>query len=159
MRSPAFQDYLCDTIYLGGGTPSSLSENQLAEVMDNIRRRFHISDHPEITTTSPSLTPALWVTMRSANWSMSTTGATGASAVVAACAAGSVPALAAGSCAGGVQAASNTAQASDDGIRIRAFIARSKASRSFNGASGATSRTPGSGHRSSGGLGWHAPCR
>lgn len=49
MRSPAFQDYLCDTIYLGGGTPSSLSENQLAEVMDNIRRRFHISDHPEIT--------------------------------------------------------------------------------------------------------------
>lgn len=49
MRSPAFQDYLCDTIYLGGGTPSSLSENQLAEVMDNIRRRFHISEHPEIT--------------------------------------------------------------------------------------------------------------
>ena len=49
MRSPAFQDYLCDTIYLGGSTPSSLSENQLAEVMDNIRRRFHISDHPEIT--------------------------------------------------------------------------------------------------------------
>ena len=49
MRSPAFQDYLCDTIYLGGGTPSSLSENQLAGVMDNIRRRFHISEHPEIT--------------------------------------------------------------------------------------------------------------
>lgn len=34
MRSPDFKDRLCDTIYLGGGTPSSLTEKQLAAVME-----------------------------------------------------------------------------------------------------------------------------
>ncbi len=49
MRSPDFKDRLCDTIYLGGGTPSSLTENQLATVMENIRKYFHISPNAEIT--------------------------------------------------------------------------------------------------------------
>lgn len=49
MRSPDFKDRLCDTIYLGGGTPSSLTEKQLAAVMENIRKYFHISENAEIT--------------------------------------------------------------------------------------------------------------
>lgn len=49
MRSPDFKDRLCDTIYLGGGTPSSLTEKQLAAVMENIRKNFHISENAEIT--------------------------------------------------------------------------------------------------------------
>lgn len=32
MRSPSFKDYICDTVYLGGGTPSSLSQGQLVKV-------------------------------------------------------------------------------------------------------------------------------
>lgn len=49
MRSPLFKDRLVDTIYLGGGTPSSLTEDQLTELMEKVRQYFHISENPEIT--------------------------------------------------------------------------------------------------------------
>lgn len=49
MRSPDFKDRLVDTIYLGGGTPSSLTEGQLTELMEKVRQYFHISENPEIT--------------------------------------------------------------------------------------------------------------
>lgn len=49
MRSPAFAERTCDTLYLGGGTPSSLTEGQLQRVMEGARQYFHISDTAEIT--------------------------------------------------------------------------------------------------------------
>ena len=49
MRSPDFKDRLVDTIYLGGGTPSSLTEDQLTELMEKVRQYFRISENPEIT--------------------------------------------------------------------------------------------------------------
>lgn len=49
MRSPAFAERTCDTLYLGGGTPSSLTEDQLERVMEGVRQHFHISDTVEIT--------------------------------------------------------------------------------------------------------------
>lgn len=49
IRSPSFRDSVCDTVYLGGGTPSSLSEDQLGKIFDGLHRYFHISGDAEIT--------------------------------------------------------------------------------------------------------------
>ena len=49
LRSPDFSGRICDTVYLGGGTPSSLSEQQLSSVMGGVRRYFHIAPQAEIT--------------------------------------------------------------------------------------------------------------
>ncbi len=49
MKSTAFQDRLCDTVYLGGGTPSSLSPEQLSDIMGVLRQYFSISKTAEIT--------------------------------------------------------------------------------------------------------------
>lgn len=49
MRSPTFSDRTCDTLYLGGGTPSSLTEDQLRRVMEGVRKYFHVSKDAEIT--------------------------------------------------------------------------------------------------------------
>lgn len=49
MKSPDFKDRIVDTIYLGGGTPSSLTEGQLTELMEKVRQYFRISENPEIT--------------------------------------------------------------------------------------------------------------
>lgn len=48
-RAPSFQNRLCDTLYLGGGTPSFLSIRQLSAIMKGIRSCFHFSENPEIT--------------------------------------------------------------------------------------------------------------
>lgn len=40
---------LVDTVYLGGGTPSLLSESQLARIMGGVFRYFHVADGAEIT--------------------------------------------------------------------------------------------------------------
>jgi oxygen-independent coproporphyrinogen-3 oxidase len=37
------------TVYFGGGTPTTLAVNQLAEVLSRVRRAFPLSSHPEIT--------------------------------------------------------------------------------------------------------------
>jgi oxygen-independent coproporphyrinogen III oxidase len=37
------------TIYIGGGTPSLLSTNQLSQIIDACRKNFHVSRKPEIT--------------------------------------------------------------------------------------------------------------
>ena len=42
------QDYHIDTVYFGGGTPSLLSEGDMAQLMDAIRR-YPLSEHAEIT--------------------------------------------------------------------------------------------------------------
>jgi len=38
-----------DTIYLGGGTPSLLSIDQLGSLLDAVRNRFQVTDHAEVT--------------------------------------------------------------------------------------------------------------
>lgn len=48
-KSVSFQDRICDTVYLGGGTPSSLSENQLTAILKTLRQHFSISKDAEIT--------------------------------------------------------------------------------------------------------------
>lgn len=48
-KAPAFEDCLCDTIYFGGGTPSSLSAVQLSEIFGALRQYFRISKDAEIT--------------------------------------------------------------------------------------------------------------
>ena len=49
LKSQDFEDRLCDTVYLGGGTPSSLSEAQLTRLMKTLSQHFRISDTAEIT--------------------------------------------------------------------------------------------------------------
>lgn len=49
LKSPDFEDRFCDTVYLGGGTPSSLSEAQLTRLMKALSQHFRISDTAEIT--------------------------------------------------------------------------------------------------------------
>ena len=38
-----------DTLYLGGGTPSSLADSELALLIESLRRRFSFSDDTEVT--------------------------------------------------------------------------------------------------------------
>jgi oxygen-independent coproporphyrinogen III oxidase len=47
---PRFQfPVLCDTLYLGGGTPSILGQTRLQGLLEHLRRRFQFTDSPEIT--------------------------------------------------------------------------------------------------------------
>ena len=43
------QDYVVDTIYFGGGTPSYFGAENLDNILDEIHRYFHVSIDPEIT--------------------------------------------------------------------------------------------------------------
>lgn len=49
LRGKAFAGRPCDTVYLGGGTPSSLTEAQLSAVTEEIRKNFSVTDDAEIT--------------------------------------------------------------------------------------------------------------
>ncbi len=49
IKAPTFADRTVDTVYLGGGTPSSLSEAQLAEIFSALCENFSISKDAEIT--------------------------------------------------------------------------------------------------------------
>ncbi|MBQ1196573.1 MAG: radical SAM family heme chaperone HemW [Clostridia bacterium] len=46
MRS---SDYLVDTIYFGGGTPTAIGEKNLIKILNSVFRSFHISEDCEIT--------------------------------------------------------------------------------------------------------------
>lgn len=48
-RAKDFVHRPCDTVYLGGGTPSSLSEKQLTVLLREIRANFSITSDAEIT--------------------------------------------------------------------------------------------------------------
>jgi oxygen-independent coproporphyrinogen-3 oxidase len=47
MYRPRFHPF--DTVYIGGGTPSLLSPQQLEQILTNIREKFDLSSKPEIT--------------------------------------------------------------------------------------------------------------
>ncbi len=48
-RADEFIDYKADTIYFGGGTPSSLEIQNVDQLIKTIRRKFEISESAEIT--------------------------------------------------------------------------------------------------------------
>lgn len=49
LRAPDCQDLEFDTIYLGGGTPSTLAHESLAELLGRVRRALHLLPDVEIT--------------------------------------------------------------------------------------------------------------
>jgi len=49
MRKSEFQDEVVETIYFGGGTPSVLEIEDIGFLIDEVRKHYRISDHPEIT--------------------------------------------------------------------------------------------------------------
>lgn len=48
-RAHDCRDYLVDTVYLGGGTPTVLSARQLYAILDTVQRCYRLEQHPEIT--------------------------------------------------------------------------------------------------------------
>ncbi len=42
-------EFVADTLYIGGGTPSVLSENDLTRIITAAKKRFNMGDSPEIT--------------------------------------------------------------------------------------------------------------
>ena len=47
--SEILKDHPLDTIYMGGGTPTALSENELSEIFDSLSKHFPLSKVKEIT--------------------------------------------------------------------------------------------------------------
>lgn len=46
---PLYRDYVVNTIYIGGGTPSWLNEDKMVEIMDAIYRNFKVLTEAEIS--------------------------------------------------------------------------------------------------------------
>ena len=47
--SARLRPYLIDTVYIGGGTPTSLDEKRLSRIIENIYRNFKIAKKAEFT--------------------------------------------------------------------------------------------------------------
>lgn len=45
----AFGEYVAETVFIGGGTPSVLEGAQIGRIMDAVRESFHLSEEAEIT--------------------------------------------------------------------------------------------------------------
>src|SRR5437899_2687424 len=54
-----------DSIYLGGGTPSTLASEQLVQLFDSVRKNFGVSDNAEVTVECApgTLTPEMIATL------------------------------------------------------------------------------------------------
>ena len=48
-RKDELKDYIFDTVYIGGGTPSVIDENYIAMLMASVRKNFRLKDGAEIT--------------------------------------------------------------------------------------------------------------
>ncbi len=42
-RGAIYQDYNIETLFIGGGTPSLMTGQQLTELLDTVRASFHVS--------------------------------------------------------------------------------------------------------------------
>lgn len=49
LRKAYLENEVIETIYFGGGTPSVLTENELADILQNLHQQFSISSNVEIT--------------------------------------------------------------------------------------------------------------
>lgn len=49
IKSVDYKNKICDTIYFGGGTPSTLSKEQIGNIMKTLNEFFYISENAEIT--------------------------------------------------------------------------------------------------------------
>ncbi|WP_430466867.1 radical SAM family heme chaperone HemW [Winogradskyella ouciana] len=49
LRKDEFKDVTVETIYLGGGTPSLLTNDELQLLMDSVYKNYQVSENPEIT--------------------------------------------------------------------------------------------------------------
>lgn len=49
IRAPDFSDYSFETIFLGGGTPSLLNENQMQQIWQSLQTHFSFALLPEVT--------------------------------------------------------------------------------------------------------------
>lgn len=49
MRKEDLKNYVFDTVYIGGGTPSVIDENYIAMLLASVRKNFHLAPNPEIT--------------------------------------------------------------------------------------------------------------
>ena len=47
--APACRDYVVDTVFLGGGTPTTLPAYLLKSLMDEIHKNYNVSQNAEIT--------------------------------------------------------------------------------------------------------------
>lgn len=47
--SPLYKDYKIDTIFIGGGTPSILDEENISNIVDTLKGSFNISENVEFT--------------------------------------------------------------------------------------------------------------
>ena len=58
-KSPLCADYTVDTVYFGGGTPTSLPGELLPRILDRITRRYNLSSNAEITAECNPTTESL----------------------------------------------------------------------------------------------------
>ena len=49
VRGEKYQDYTIETLFIGGGTPSLMTGQQLTELLDTVRTAFHVSPSGEWT--------------------------------------------------------------------------------------------------------------
>ncbi len=47
---PLLVDYVADTVYIGGGTPSCLTVGEITEILDTVRRTVRLTDDAEVTS-------------------------------------------------------------------------------------------------------------
>ena len=47
--APLYRDWVVDTVFMGGGTPSLMSADELAQVMEQLRTFFRLASDCEIT--------------------------------------------------------------------------------------------------------------
>lgn len=48
-KAKSFSDYVCDTVYIGGGTPTSVKTENITALMGVLKENFNISKNGEIT--------------------------------------------------------------------------------------------------------------
>ena len=76
-KSERCRDYLVDTVYVGGGTPTILSAAQLERIMERVTAGYHLASDAEITAECNPATAdgALFRRMRAAGWNRLSIGA------------------------------------------------------------------------------------